>query len=95
MTKCVFTTDELEFLGHKVKEDWLMAKIYHVHQVIAAAVPRNKKELTSFLGVCNWLSEYIPDCSSLSASLIDRLKQCHQCQQWEMDHRRLRLIRKD
>ncbi|XP_033223263.1 uncharacterized protein LOC117176952 [Belonocnema kinseyi] len=47
----------------------------HVEAILNAAPPRNKKQLASFLDTCNWLMEYIPRYSRLTAPLTDLLSQ--------------------
>ena len=67
--KCHFGRTDLEFLGHVVTTDGNHAQPRHVEAILNAEPPKNRKQLQSFIGTCNWLMEYIPKYSELAAPL--------------------------
>ena len=71
--KCRFGEDTLPYLGHVVTSDGNQPQPRHVQAIQDAEPPKNRKALSSFLGVCNWLMEYIPRYSELTAPLTDLL----------------------
>ena len=58
--KCFSGKQNLEFLGHEITSDGNRAKPEHVHAIINAPVPNNRRDMRKFLGTCEWLREFIP-----------------------------------
>lgn len=73
LEKCSFVKTELVYLGHKVTSDGNAPQTRHLEALEAAQVPTNRKEVRSFLGICNWLREYIPQFAHVAAPLTDLL----------------------
>jgi hypothetical protein len=51
------------------------AKPEYVRAVLEAQVPRSKKDLRAFFGVCDWLKEYVPDFTATAIPLTALLAQ--------------------
>lgn len=73
LSKCHFASTRLNYLGHVVTREGNTPQASHVAAIQAAAVPRTRKALRQFLGVVNWLRDYIPDASGIMAPLTDLL----------------------
>ena len=71
LEKCQFGMERLEYLGHTITADGNEASPEYVRAIIEAPTPKTKRQLLSFLGTCNWLREYIPHYSSITAPLSD------------------------
>lgn len=75
--KCHFGKRTLEYLGHVVTENGNQPQNQHVLQIQKAPTPTNRKTLRQFLGLCNWLREYVPRYATLAAPLTDLLSTKH------------------
>lgn len=73
LEKCHFGRRELAFLGHIIKSECNEAKPEHIRAVIEAQPPRTRKDLQKFLGICLWISEYIPNYSRIAAPMTNLL----------------------
>jgi hypothetical protein len=91
--KCDFTpTEEIEFLGHHISHGKISpgAKTASILKDIVCpndeAEPEDKvSKLNTFVGIVNWFSKYIPDCSRKLLPLLDlRLG----AWKWEVDQQR-------
>lgn len=71
LDKCVFGKTEIKFLGQMVKEQVNEALPESISAILNAPIPKTKKQLQSFIGTCNWLSEYVPHYSHITAPLTD------------------------
>lgn len=57
LSKCKFGMDNLKYLGHMIALDMTTPLDEHIIQICDAIEPRNRKDLRSFLGLCNWLRD--------------------------------------
>jgi hypothetical protein len=73
LSKCHFNVDPLEILGRICSGESHEAAPAHIANIRDAAVPRTVKELLHFLGVVNWIREYIPDPSRVMSGVYDQL----------------------
>ena len=71
LEKYQFGMERLEYLGHIVTTDGKEANPEYVKAIIEAPTPKTKRQLQSFLGTCNWLREYIPHYSVITAPLTE------------------------
>jgi hypothetical protein len=71
--KCRFGVNELPYLGHIVGQDGNRPQERHLVQIRDAVPPRTKRQLQSFLGLANWLREYVPLYATIAAPLTDLL----------------------
>lgn len=72
--KCQIARTNLDFLGFTIDGGMVKPQEKHLKQVESFQVPRNRKQLQSFLGTCGWLREHIPNYSGLTAPLTELLK---------------------
>jgi hypothetical protein len=71
--KCRFGVSELPYLGHIVGRDGNRPQERHLVQIRDAVPPRTKKQLQRFLGLANWVREYVPMFATIAAPLTDLL----------------------
>ena len=85
-SKCRFFQDKLEFLGHFITPTGVSPTQQRVNNILDAAVPTNKAELKSFLGLMTYVSKFLPSISSVLHPLYQLLGKnvcwtwSHQCQ---------------
>ena len=72
--KSFFNVQELRFLGQIVSGDGVRSNPEKTRALDEMGVPQTLKELQSFLGMCNWLSKFIPWFAQLVQSLVDLTK---------------------
>lgn len=72
--KCSFGQTELRYLGHSIAKEFNEPQVQHVEAILQATPPQGKRGLQQFLGICNWVREYIPDFSEAISPLTDLLK---------------------
>lgn len=71
--KCSFGKTSLPYLGHVIGSHGNTAQETHIEAIRNALPPRNRKALRSFVGMCNWVKEYVPNSSEILAPLTDLL----------------------
>lgn len=71
--KCVWCSDTVEFLGHRITPAGLLPATDKVSVIREWSLPSSTTELRGFLGVCNFVRRYIPRYSDLAAPLFDLL----------------------
>jgi len=69
-TKCAKT---IEFLGRVVSEDGIKPSNTHLQKALQLKAPTNKKDIQSLMGFFNYFREFIPNYSSKSMFLTDKL----------------------
>eukprot|EP00731_Ephydatia_muelleri_P032647 Em0024g191a len=74
LPKCRFFQESLEFLGHNVSSEGIRPTKERVEGIQNAAVPRNKSELKSFLGLMTYNARFLPALSSVLHRLYQLLK---------------------
>ena len=70
-SKCEFGKSSLKFLGHIVSSDGIAADPDKVATIRDWPVPKNLKELQSFLGLANFFRRFVQGYSTLTAPLTD------------------------
>ena len=68
--KCVFMTKKCEFLGHSVTPNGITPSHSHAHAIATFPVPAGKSQLKSFIGICQYFSNFIPNKGKLLAPLL-------------------------
>ena len=58
--KCQFGEKEVQFYGNIISSDGVKPDPMKVDIILKMPSPKSKLELASFLGMCNYLSTYIP-----------------------------------
>lgn len=67
--KCEYEKESLTFLGHKFSAAGMNIDEVKVADVQGFRCPRNSTELKSFLGLVNYVRDFIPDFASITAPL--------------------------
>ncbi|PAA53525.1 hypothetical protein BOX15_Mlig001877g1 [Macrostomum lignano] len=73
-SKCRFLADEVKFLGHVVSKDGIDVDPEKIKEVRDWSIPRNAKDLQSFLGLAGYYRNFIPEFSIVAAPLFDLTK---------------------
>ena len=84
LEKCSFAQEEVEFLGHKIKDGGLMMDEAKVKAIRDWETPTKVTEVRSFLGLVNYYRRFIKGYSAKAAPLTDLLKKT---KAWEWDAR--------
>ena len=58
--KCTFKSTEVLFFGHLVTSKGLKPDLKKIEAIVQMPVPQNKAQLQSFIGLCNYLTCYVP-----------------------------------
>ena len=58
--KCIFKSTQVLFFGHLVTSDRLKLDPNKITAIANMPAPQNKMQLQSFIGLCNYLTCYIP-----------------------------------
>jgi len=72
--KCQFLWEEIEFLGHVVSEKGIRPSDRGIVAVKNFPIPRNVREIQSFLGLCSFFRKFIEGFSQVAGPLYDLLK---------------------
>ena len=67
--KCEFGQPNVTFYGNIVSNQGLRPDPKKVDIIVKMPAPKNKTELASFLGMCNYLSMYIPCLSDVTSTV--------------------------
>ena len=67
--KCEFGQTSVKFYGNVVSDQGLKPDPKKVDVIVKMPEPKDKTQLTSFLGMCNYLSPYIPRLSDVTSTL--------------------------
>lgn len=73
-SKCAFFRNEIKFLGHVITPLGMSMDPCKLTAVRDFPCPRNKKELQSFIGFCNFYRKFANHHASLISPLIDLIK---------------------
>lgn len=58
--KCEFGASKIEYLGHIITSEGNIPQPQHLGDLHAMPPPQTRKQLRRFLGLCNWIRDYIP-----------------------------------
>lgn len=67
--KCVYCSTSVTFLGHKLSENGIQPTSDKVESVKRFRAPRSVEEVSSFLGLVNYVSKFIPDLATVAEPL--------------------------
>ena len=67
--KSEFSSTSMDVLGHIIDDQGLRASPGKIARIEAWTTPRNKKQLQEFLGVVNYISQFIPHLTLITAPL--------------------------
>ncbi len=69
LSKCEFNVSEVTFLGHVISHDGIKPNPKNVDAIRNAPQPKTKRQVQSFLGMINYLREFLPDVTSYAEPL--------------------------
>lgn len=72
--KCIWSMDEITYLGFKVNSQGIAPTSDKVSAIINAPVPKNISELQSFLGLLNFYRNFLPNASTVLEPLNSLLR---------------------
>lgn len=85
--KCIFMSESVEYLGHKITEEGVEALSDKVEAVKMMKRPKDKKELHSYLGLINYYAKFMPNLSTVLAPLYKLLQKGEQFKWEEIEER--------
>ena len=59
LSKCEWLKSDVIFLGHKIDKNGVVPDIEYIQKLLRFAPPQNRKELRSWIGAVEWISDYI------------------------------------
>ena len=72
--KSEFSQPSINFCGYRLSADGISPLEDHMQAIREAPTPADARELRSFLGMCGWLSQFVPNYASHTASLFTMLR---------------------
>ena len=73
-TKCMFASRSLTFLGHTVSADGVKPDPTKINAILDMPGPKSKTDLQCFLGMINYVAQFVPNLSQTTAPLRALLK---------------------
>ena len=73
-TKCVFGSNEVQFLGFRVSGNGIQPIQSNVDSISTIPAPTTVKQLMSFLGKANYYLKFIPQYATITAPMRNLLK---------------------
>lgn len=69
VSKCSFCKDELTYLGHLVSKNGIRPDPEKCRAIDKIKIPKSKKELKSFLGLCSYYRKFIKNFAKIATPL--------------------------
>lgn len=73
-TKCEFLRKEVSYLGHVITEEGVQPDPKTTESVVSFPIPRNVKDIKSFLGLAGYYRRFVKNFSQISKPLTNLLK---------------------
>lgn len=86
-SKCLFMSDEVIYLGHRVTKQGIHPVANKVEAITQAPPPTNVKELQSYLGMLNFYHRFLPNLSTVLAPLHKLLNKNEKWQWGKMQNK--------
>ena len=67
--KCTWATNSCEFLGHLITQEGISLSPSHTKAIQTYPVPKNVKEVRTFVGLCAFFKDFIPQRAQLTSPL--------------------------
>ena len=83
--KCEFFKQETEWIGHKIDQNGIRPLQDKLEAITKIEIPKNEKELKSFLGAIQYLAKYIENLSAQTDILRKLLKKQNEWN-WTQEH---------
>ena len=74
LKKCHFAKDSVQFLGHRIGNGILTIPEIKIAPILSIPEPNTKSKLRSFLGMCGFYRQYIPNFATISYPLTELTK---------------------
>src|SRR5205085_911062 len=71
LKKSIFFADRLEILGHIIDDNGVQPMPEKIRKISDWTIPKNMKELEQFLGIVNYMSQFLPHIATIAAPLTD------------------------
>jgi hypothetical protein len=72
--KCFFFRDEVAYLGHLVSGEGIRMDPAKIEKVKEWPVPKTKKEVQEFMGLCNYYRKFVKNYANIAHSIYDLVK---------------------
>lgn len=69
--KCEFGLKELEFVGHVINSEGISMSKERIQKVLQFPLPKTVKDIRSFIGLVNYFSDHVANCSLLLKPLME------------------------
>ena len=84
LKKSLFTMEEGRLLGHIVTSQGIFIDLERVEAIHKVNLPRNKKEIQSFLGTVNFLKPFIPNFAEIVKNITSMLRKDQEIK-WDIE----------
>ena len=83
--KCVFGTDELDFMGHHVNAEGITPLSDRIASLQDSEPPSNRTSLQRFLGIVNYYDRFLPGIATILAPLHGQASGKGQSIEWSTE----------
>ena len=84
-SKCAFAKNEIQYLGHIITANGVRCDPANIDKVRAFSIPKNRKEVRSFLGLTSYYRRFIKDYAFIAKPLHELTKETVSFK-WERNH---------
>ena len=84
--KCQFGVDETTFCGTVISKDGISLDKSKLPELFGMPIPKSVKDIQSFMGMCNWFRDFIPEFSVIGQPLTELTKKNTKFSWTEREH---------